>query len=250
MDEFYGLINILRTLRGPNGCAWDKEQTFKSLTPCIIEEAYELVDAIENENTPNIIEELGDIILQVVMICTIAEETTLFLLKDVLIDVNQKMIRRHPHVFENKKEKHIDDVLTQWDELKNNEVTYKSDMDGIPNFPALLKALKIQKRASKSGFDWPDVSGTIEKFEEEMEEFKIEVQSNEAYDKLEEEAGDVLFSLVNILRKQNINPEEALRKANKKFISRYKKMESLSQNSLVNLNLDEQSKLWEKAKTL
>ena len=162
------LISTVEKLRGPNGCEWDKEQTFETLRVCIIEEAYELVDAIELQNSSKIVEELGDYLLQVIMICVIATESNLFYLEDVINHVNQKMINRHPHVFKTATKLNTNDVIKQWEDIKDQELSSSSMMDSIASLPALLKAEKIQKRATKVNFDWPDVSGTLNKLEEEM----------------------------------------------------------------------------------
>lgn len=241
------LITTVEKLRGPGGCEWDKEQTFDSLKVCIIEEAYELVDAIESKNNLKLIEELGDYLLQVIMISTIAAETNLFNLDDVLSKVNKKMIDRHPHVFKQAKNLSSKQVTQQWEDIKESETKTDSIMSSIASFPALLKAEKIQKKAAKVDFEWPDISGTLLKLEEEINEFKVALKENSKI-KIEEEAGDILFSLVNVLRKCNINSEEALRKANKKFINRFKEMENLTEKNLKALTLDQKENLWQQAK--
>ena len=241
------LISTVQKLRGPGGCEWDKEQTFDSLKVCIIEEAYELVDAIESKHNHKIIEELGDYLLQVIMICTIASETNLFNLDDVFKKVNNKMIKRHPHVFKQSKKLSSQRVTKQWEDIKENESTTDSIMNSIASFPALLKAEKIQKKAAKVNFEWPNVSGAILKLEEEINEFKIALQQH-SKSQIEEEAGDILFSLVNVLRKCNINSEEALRKANTKFVNRFKEMENLTEKHLKELTLEQKEQLWQQAK--
>ncbi len=252
MSSFEELIRIVRVLRGPDGCPWDKEQTLKTLTPYILEEAYELVDAIENGSLEDVKEELGDALLHVVMLSNISEETsTPFNIYDVADHVGKKMIHRHPHVFGNTKVNDIDDVWKNWETLKKQEKPLTlSAMDTIPKqLPALLQAHKIQKRAERLGFDWPDQTGAFEKLQEEIKEF-IEVEANNPTHK-EEEAGDLLFALVNILRKDKINPEEALRKANQKFISRFKHMEKTAKErneDFEALSLEEKEKLWQLAK--
>tara|TARA_B100001989_G_C24509165_1_gene449400 strand:- start:257 stop:1015 length:759 start_codon:yes stop_codon:yes gene_type:complete len=248
MQEVAKLSAIVKTLRAPGGCPWDREQTFLSLIPCIIEEAYELVDALESGNINDIIEECGDSLLQVIMLATIAAETDRFNLGSIADAAAEKMIRRHPHVFADKQLNNVNEVLTQWDEIKQTEKTYDSVMDNIPQLPALLKAQKIQKRASKVGFDWPDTAGAIKKITEETAEFEQALQQQDTHD-IEAEAGDLLFAIVNVLRKENINAEEALRKANKKFVKRYKKMEQLTP-SFNELNLDQKEALWDQAKKL
>lgn len=254
MNSIEQLIQIVKELRAPNGCPWDKEQTLKSVTPYILEEAYELVDAIENGSITDVKEELGDALLHVVMLSNIAEDDTLFNVYDVADHVGKKMIHRHPHVFGNTKVKDVDDVWKNWEELKKEEKPERdSVMDSIPkHFPALLQANKIQKRASRLGFDWTDISGPFEKMSEEIAELKEEYEkadSDKAH--LEDEAGDVLFSICNILRHMKINPEEALRKSNEKFINRFKKVEKLSKlnkKSIAEMPESEMNAYWEKAK--
>ena len=248
MNQFDTLLSTVEKLRGPNGCEWDKQQTFESLTPCIIEEAYELVDAIELKNNKKIVEELGDYLLQVILISVIASEKNLFFIQDVLNGVNQKMINRHPHVFGNSKFLESKDVILQWEEIKDKELSEASLMDSIASLPALLKAEKIQKRAAKVNFDWPNISGAIDKLSEELHEFSQALQENCSKDHIEEEAGDILFAIVNVLRKCNINSEEALRKANTKFVERFKEMERLTKNSLKDLTLEEKESVWKQAK--
>ena len=248
MDPIEQLVNIVSQLRGPGGCPWDIEQTLTSLTPCIIEEAYELVDALESGNIDHIIEECGDVLLQVVMISCIANETNLFDLGNVATCVREKMIDRHPHVFGNKSIDTVDDVMVQWESIKDQKDKSVNVMDKIPALPALLKAEKIQKKASKQGFDWPDSEGAIDKVYEEFSELKDALKTLDQLD-IEEEIGDLLFAMVNVCRKTNINAEEALRKANNKFISRYNLMADLDPNFL-NLTLAEKETLWQQAKKI
>lgn len=251
MSSIEELIKIVKTLRSPKGCPWDKEQTLKTLTPYILEEAYELVDAIENGLPEDIKEELGDALLHVVMLSEIAEDENLFTLHDVATHVSNKMIHRHPHVFGKTKVANVDDVWKNWESLKQQEKDPNlSAMATIPkHLPALLQAHKIQKRAARLGFDWPDQYGSFEKLKEEIGEF-IEAKNTSSEEK-EEEAGDLLFALVNILRKENINPEEVLRKCNQKFISRFNMMEKSAKESNLNfekLSLNEKEELWIEAK--
>jgi len=243
------LTKTVEKLRSPTGCPWDKEQTFKSLIPCIIEECYELIEAIETDKNEHIIEECGDVLLQIIMIATIASETNIFSLETIAEHVNEKMIRRHPHVFSNAKITTSNDVINQWDKIKEKEKITQSTMDKIPQLPALLKAEKIQKKAAKAGFDWNHTDDAIKKITEETQEFKEELKKDHNHEKIEEEAGDLLFAIINVLRKENINPETALRKTNNKFIARYKKMETLAPN-FNSLTLTQKEKLWQQAKHL
>ena len=251
MKSIDDLIDLVKQLRAPDGCPWDKEQTLQSLAPCIIEEAYELVDALESNHTEHITEELGDALLHVVMLCVIGNETQRFSLTDVATNVHEKMVRRHPHVFgDNTTIDSVDKVWSQWDKIKEHEKKHHEDtsiMANIPKLPALLRAEKIQKKASRVGFDWPDVAQTVEKLDEELAEFKAELTSNPNRERVEEEAGDMLFAFVNVLRKVGLNPEEALRKANSKFVKRFKQMELLDAD-FVNLSLTKKEALWEQAK--
>ncbi len=253
MSEIERLIQITRDLRGPDGCPWDKEQTFKSLTPYIIEEAYELVDGLEQENFDLIQEELGDALLHVIMLSNMAEEKGLFSVYDVAKYEADKMIHRHPHVFGDEKADSVDDVWKHWEAQKKKEKkTDESAMDSIPkHFPALLQAYKVQKRASRLGFDWKTPEGALNKLPEEIDEFLDAIEKKESEARIEDEAGDILFSVVNILRSYKINPEEALRKSNQKFISRFKDMEiSLKDKNkaFTDFELDGLDELWEAAK--
>ena len=252
MSSFEDLIKTVKALRAPDGCPWDKEQTFKTLTPYILEEAYELVDAIENGTMNDIKEELGDALLHVVMLSNIAEEENHFSVYDVADYENKKMIHRHPHVFGDTKVESVDDVWKNWESLKKEEkADSASIMATIPkNLPALLQASKLQKRASRVGFDWPDMVGPFDKIKEEVAELE-DAHKKQDRQNLEEEAGDVLFAIVNVLHKLKINPEEALRHTNQKFISRFKHMEkecSESKTDISTRSLDQQEELWQNAK--
>ena len=248
MNTIENLANIVKKLRSPEGCPWDKEQTFKSLIPCIIEEAYELVDAIESENINHIKEELGDVLLHVVMLSTIAEENQQFNYDDVANDVGHKMIRRHPHVFGDAQADTVEDVWKHWETIKKTETSSHSIMDNIPKLPALLEAQKVQKKAQRAGFDWDDKTGVIDKLNEEIREFTEACALNDR-DAIEDEAGDVLFSIVNVLRKMNINAEDVLRKSNKKFVNRFQKMEEIhSTSDFTHLNFEDKVELWNAAK--
>ena len=253
MSEIERLIQITRDLRAPDGCPWDKEQTFKSLTPYIIEEAYELVDGLEQENFDLIREELGDALLHVIMLSNMAEEKGLFSVYDVAKYEADKMIHRHPHVFGDKKADSVDDVWKHWEAQKQKEKKPdESAMDSIPkHFPALLQAYKVQKRASRLGFDWKTSEGMLKKLPEEIGEFIETIEKNEPEERVIDEAGDILFALVNVLRFYKVNPEEALRKSNQKFISRFKDMEtSLKEKNkaFTDFDLEGLDVLWDAAK--
>ena len=243
------LISIIRKLRAPDGCPWDREQTHYSLRPNMIEEAYEAVDAIDDNDMKHLKEELGDVLLQVVLHSQIASEEGAFDIEDLAQKINKKLIHRHPHVFGNAKIDNSDDVLQAWDKLKAEEKTHrKSAMDGISRSQAaLISAQKISKKAVKQGFEWPNEEELYKCIKSEFEEFK---QAKENGDKLnmEEEFGDILFAVVNLARWNKIDAEQALLKANKKFEKRFRKMEELAEKPLTEYSLDEYDKLWQQAK--
>lgn len=243
------LISIIRKLRAPDGCPWDREQTHYSLRPNMIEEAYEAVDAIDDNDMKHLKEELGDVLLQVVLHSQIASEEGAFDIEDVAQELNKKLIHRHPHIFGNAKIDNSDDVLQAWDKLKAEEKTHrKSAMDGISRSQAaLISAQKISKKAVKQGFEWPDEETLYDCIKSEFQEFK---QAKENGDKLnmEEEFGDILFAVVNLARWNKIDAEQALLKANKKFEKRFRKMEELAEKPLTEYSLDEYDKLWQQAK--
>lgn len=242
------LIQIVKKLRNPGGCPWDRAQTFESLTPYILEEAYETIDAIEKKDFSSLKEELGDMLLHIVMISYMAEEEKKFNLEDVIHHISKKMINRHPHVFHETENLSVDSVLENWETIKQKENPKKGIFDSIPKqLPALMQSLKLQKTASKYGFDWHNMADVEKKLEEEIEEFKLAI-SNEEKSK---EAGDILFSMVNLLRKLQINAEESLQKTNKKFRNRIEYIETqLSQKrkNFKETNLTELEQYWQDAK--
>lgn len=248
------LTAIMEKLRSDQGCPWDREQTHQSLTRYLIEEAYEVIDAIEQQDPQALAEELGDVLLQIVFHAQIASENGQFTMDDVLKAVCEKMIRRHCHVFADTEINSVEDVLSNWEAIKKREKANqdrKSLLDGIPkHLPALLRAEKIQSKAAKVGFDWNDISGTIAKLEEEIEEFKQAVAAANHGD-MEAEIGDLFFSLVNVCRFLNINPERALNLTTNKFICRFQYMEkqaALNNRELNTMSLAEMDQLWETAK--
>lgn len=250
MKLFDELVTIVKRLRADDGCPWDKAQTFQSLTPYIIEEAYELVDCMKSQSYPDLKEELGDVLLHVVMLANMAEEEGAFGVKDVIQDVSDKMVRRHPHVFGDETAESVDDVWKHWESIKKQEKK-GSPFSSIPTtFPALMKSFKVQKKAARMGFDWPSLDGPVEKLKEEVDELK-QASETASDEEIEDEMGDVLFSIVNIARKLKVNPEEALQRSVKKFMSRFELMlaESEKQNTeFSSLNLDDMEVLWKKAK--
>jgi len=247
--EMARLLSIMATLRDPvKGCDWDKAQTFRTIAPYTIEEAYEVSDAIEREDMAELCDELGDLLLQVVFHSRIAEEEGLFAFHDVARAIADKMEARHPHIFAGAGGKMGE---TRWEEIKAAERTDKgstSAMDGVAGaLPALMRAQKLQKRAARVGFDWPDHDGPLEKLREELQELDEASSDNERL----LEAGDVLFSVVNIVRKYGIDAEQALKASNAKFERRFRKMEELTENEaevFSELSLDEMENRWALAK--
>ena len=253
--EIEDLLSTFRSLRNPDtGCAWDREQTFKSIASCAIEEAYEVADAIDREDFKSLKSELGDLLFQVVFHAEMANEKGIFNLKDVINELNDKLIRRHPHVFSNEKALSSEESLNIWEDIKAQErKTQRLDslMDDVPkNLPSLIRAKKLQKRAARVGFDWKDVNKVIDKIEEELEELKIEHSKNNK-DKLAEEVGDILFTIVNLTRHYDLDPEDIMRRSNLKFEQRFKAMEKYAvQNNLElkDMTVDQLEKVWQKIK--
>lgn len=248
-DEFVEFVEIVKRLR--IDCPWDKIQTHLSLRRCLLEETYEVLEAIDENKPVELKKELGDLLLQVVFHSNIAEEENEFTLKEVIESETEKLIARHPHVFGDVKVKDSDEVKRNWELLKKNEGR-KSVIDGIPEqLPALLKAYRIQEKASKVGFDWKEEEPVFDKIREELEELKINVNSGKDQKEIEDEFGDVLFSLVNFARYHKINPEDALRKTVSKFKKRFNKIEDFANENDVELEamtLEEMDAVWNKAK--
>jgi nucleoside triphosphate diphosphatase len=239
------LLAIMARLRDPEtGCAWDRAQTFASIAPYTIEEAYEVADAIMREDRADLRDELGDLLLQVVFHARIAEEAGHFTFTDVAQAIADKMEARHPHIFADGP---IGDRETRWEAIKAAERAAKGDdsaMDGVARaLPALLRAEKLQKRAARQGFDWPDPTGPAGKLAEEAQEL-----AEAPPEKRLEEAGDLLFAAVNLVRAYGIAPEDALRVANDKFERRYRAMEKLADGHFSGLTLDQQEALWLRVK--
>ena len=266
MSEFYyastmskknisDLLVIMEKLRSPEGCPWDKEQDHKSILSCLIEETYEFIDAVDNEDLENMREELGDLLLQVVFHAQMAKEKGHFDFEDVADAISEKLIRRHPHVFGEVQLEGSDAVVQQWEEIKKQEKkdAPKSALSGVPNnLPALLKAQKIQKKAAQVGFDWPDAQGPAEKIREELVEFEKECNAGDT-DKMEAEFGDLLFSVVNLGRKLKIDPEKALGRTNQKFVKRFLEIEkqiAADGKETKGLDLAALDQYWKKAKAI
>lgn len=262
-EKFDELVAVMDRLRAPGGCPWDREQTYASLSQYLLEEAYETFDAIHEADTTgditNLKEELGDLLLQVVFHATIGKERGEFDIDEVAGGVSQKLILRHPHVFGDAKLERAEDVLDNWDTLKANErkasgkEEKKKDsiLDEVPvHFPALLEGLKISKRAAKVGFDWENTNQIFDKLAEEVEELKEAIDTRDVGE-VAEEIGDLLFVVVNLARKLDIEPETALKKTNRKFRSRFKFIEeNLKQRgrALEDSSLEEMDSLWNQAK--
>jgi len=250
---FEDLVKVMEKLRSEEGCPWDREQTHKSLLPYLIEECYEVVDAIEKEDDEELKEELGDLLLQVVFHSQIAKERGAFTVDDVIDSIVRKLIFRHPHVFKGKEGiETAKDVSREWEKLKEKEGKKRESLlDGIPSsMPSLDRAYKLQKRAEKVGFDWKDFKGIKEKITEELEEIEKELKEGNR-EKLEGEVGDLLFMAVNLARFLKVHPEVALRKANEKFERRFRYMERRAREEgkeLKELNVDKMEEFWQEAK--
>lgn len=250
---FDHLREVMATLRSPDGCPWDRKQTHESLREYSIEEVYELVDAIDAGDDNNIIEELGDILMHVILHSQIGEDDGYFTIDDVIRSVTDKMIYRHPHVFSNTKVDSVEDVNRNWEELKKAEKgeERESVLDGIPkHLPSLAKAFKLQKKAAKVGFEWEDVSGVWEKLDEELKEVQEAIEKNTLLE-MEDEFGDVLFVLANLARYYKINPELALNRANNKFRSRFTYIEEQLTKKGIDMkqaSLEEMDAYWDEAK--
>lgn len=250
--DFQELLNIMEKLRAGKGCPWDKEQTMESLKPFILEETYELIEAIDEDDPEKIKEELGDLLFQIVFQSQIAKEKKEFEISDVIEKIGKKMIARHPHVFGKADYKTEKEVLEYWEEQKRREGKRQTSiLEGVPEtLPSLLRAHRLQDRAARVGFDWVKVDDVLEKLDEEMKEFKKALEGKRQ-DEIEDELGDIFFMLVNVSRFMSINPEDALRKTIAKFISRvrYIEMKAADQRrKLSDMTLEEMDTLWEEAK--
>ena len=243
------LVDLIGVLRSENGCPWDREQTHSTLRPNMVEEAYEAIDAINDNDMKHLKEELGDVLLQVILHSQIAKEEGAFDIEDVAKGLHDKIIHRHPHVFGNVKVNSPEEALLSWDKIKKEEKSHrKSAMDGVSKAQsALMSAQKISKKAVKCGFEWPDEDSLYDCIKSEFKEFK---EASEANDKtnMEEEMGDILFAVVNLARWNKIDAEQALIKANQKFMTRFRKMEELAAKPLEEYTLEEYDTLWKSAK--
>jgi MazG family protein len=260
-DKFDRLVAIMARLRDPDGgCPWDLEQTFATIAPYTVEEAYEVADAIDRGDLEGLKDELGDLLLQVVFHARMAEEAGRFSVADVIEAINAKMVRRHPHVFGDAKVKDSADQTRNWENLKAEErrrtngpaSAPASALDGVAvGLPALMRALKLQQRAARVGFDWTEAVRILEKLREETAEMEAEIESGAPRERLLDEVGDLLFVCVNLARRLDLDPDSALRHANAKFERRFRAMEALlaqSGRKPEQASLDEMETLWQQAK--
>jgi len=249
LDKFETLVAIIARLRGPGGCPWDKEQTHESLREALLEECYEVLEALDDKSSQRLSEELGDLLMQIVIHAQIAAESGEFQLRDVLQNINRKLIQRHPHVFGSVDVKDAGEALVNWEALKKKEKGEKASLlENVPQkLPSLSYSQEIQDRAARTGFDWEKIEGIIDKLAEEVGELK----GAEGQQKKEHEFGDLLFTLVNIARWLGVDSESALREASRRFYKRFSHMEETCRQrgvNLADLSFDEQNELWEEAK--
>ena len=248
------LLNIMAILRSPEGCPWDREQTHKSIRSCFIEETYEVVEAIDSDNAELLKEELGDVLLQVLFHSQLEKEADHFDFSDVVDGIAKKMIIRHPHVFGSTVVNSSDEVLVNWDAIKKetkNQTTETEVLQSVSKaLPALMRSAKVQHKAAKVGFDWPDISGALDKVTEETRELKEAIDYGSWEDRMEE-LGDLLFSVVNVSRFLKVEPEQALSYSCNKFILRFEKMEQLTKErgaDMASMSLEQLDSLWDEAK--
>ena len=250
LDE---LVALMARLRGPDGCPWDRKQSLESLKPFIVEESYEVVDAIDRKDRAALAEELGDFLLQAVFVAEIAQEEGSFDIYDVVTAIHDKLVRRHPHVFGDVEAKDAEQVLVNWEKLKNEErkAANKSVLAGVPqSLPALLKASRLTEKAARVGFDWRRTEDVFDKIDEEIGELRDAIEGKNPQN-IHDEIGDLLFSIANIARKLDVSPEEALQSANRKFMRRFEAMERSVRSegrNLDQLTLEQMDALWDEAK--
>jgi MazG family protein len=251
-EKFERLVSIMARLRAPGGCPWDREQNFDTIKPYLLEETYEVLDAIDRRDWPGLEEELGDLMLEAVFFAQMASEEAKFDIGDSLDAVCEKLIRRHPHVFGNANAKTADDVKRRWDEIKADEkkskgVEEKGRLESVPrNMPALVEAQQISSKAAAVGFDWENPEQVLAKLDEELHEL-AEARKSATHAQIEGEVGDLLFVLVNLARFLKVDPEQALRKTNAKFRKRFGYVEQRAK--LPGASLEEMETLWQEAKT-
>jgi tetrapyrrole methylase family protein / MazG family protein len=254
MTEFDRLMEIVATLRDPeNGCPWDLKQTSRSLIPNMIEELYEAVEVIETDDFHSLCEELGDILLHIVMQVRLAQENNYFTMEDVLNGINQKLVHRHPHIFGDESLTNADEVKQNWEKIKHREKKHsrKSVLDGIPNaMPGLIKAQRTQEKAASTGFDWQDIHPVLEKLDEERTELLEALDQNEP-EHIREEIGDMLFTIVNLARKLHVDAEGAINDTTRKFERRFKNIEehyNKNGDNIYESTLEQMDKLWNQVK--
>ncbi len=251
------LTNLMKKLRSEDGCPWDKEQTFETIAPYTIEEAYEVREAINIKDMQSLKEELGDLLFQVVFHSQMADEENAFDFVDVCNALTEKMVRRHPHVFEAGDNRSVDEQTVAWETMKANERAGKNPKNGILDdvalaLPALMRSEKLQKRAARVGFDWPGLDGVVGKIVEEAHEVAAAAKSKNQ-DDIESEIGDLLFAVTNLARRLNVDPENALRRTNDKFTTRFQYIEAqakIEERDLSELSLDEMEHYWQEAKSV
>jgi tetrapyrrole methylase family protein/MazG family protein len=254
LEQFERLANIVKTLMGPEGCPWDQQQTLDSIKMYLLEETHEVIEAVENKEPQEIKEELGDLLFHILFMAHYCEEREWFNLQEVIKIIADKLIRRHPHVFGDLKVENAAEVVTLWDEIKKNEKEGRiSLLGGVPKtLPALERALHLTRKAARVGFDWPDADSVKKKLEEEYTELEEAIASNDS-SRVEHEIGDLLFTVVNLSRFLQVNPENALRKANARFRERFAYIEEKvaeAGKSLEEVSLEEMDRLWDEAKDL
>jgi MazG family protein len=255
-EKFEKLVSIMARLRGPDGCPWDREQTFDTIKPHTLEETYEVLEAIDARDWPGLTDELGDFLLQAVFYAQMASEAGRFRIDDCLDAINNKLIRRHPHIFGDSEAHTAEDVKKRWDEIKAEEKKSKGErpkllLESIPrSLPALVEASQISSRAARAGFDWDNAEQVLLKLEEELHEL-ADARRQASHDEIEGEIGDLLFVLVNLARFMKVDPEQALRKSNAKFRRRFAHVETALQargKTLSDSNVQEMEELWQEAK--
>jgi MazG family protein len=251
--SFEDLVELMKTLRGPNGCPWDRKQNLPDLKPYVIEEAYEVVDAIDRDDRDALREEIGDFLLQAVFITEITRTEGSFDIYDSITAIHDKLVHRHPHVFGDVEAKDAEQVLVNWEKLKSEErkAEEKSVLSGVPqSLPALLKASRLTEKAARVGFDWRRTDEVFDKLDEEIAELREAIDSGDKAN-VHDELGDLLFTIANIARKLDVNAEEALQSTNRKFSRRFESMEKKvhgSGRNIDQLSLEEMDALWDEAK--
>jgi len=253
-SKFGQLVALMARLRAPGGCPWDRKQTFDTIESYLLEETYEVMEAIERRDWAGLAEELGDLLLQPVFLAEMAAEEGRFTIADSLQAINEKLVRRHPHVFGDAVAETAEDVKVRWDEIKKREkgdgVGGTAALEGVPrNLPALVEAEKISQKAAGVGFEWPDIGGVVEKLQEEAAEL-AEARAGADQEQMADEIGDLLFTLVNLARFLKVDPEQALRRTNARFRRRFAHMEAQAGAGLAGMPLERMEELWQEAKRL